>query len=119
MIVKMQKVTLLVEDKYREVALKKLRELGVLHIHNVQNPSSEDINLIETELANVEKAQRLIGEKNIPQKEANLEKASIYAAISAAIMKSMPNMQKELEDGIKKLKAQLAQQRGKVIKDLL
>lgn len=98
MIVKMQKVTLLVEDKHREVALKKLRELGVLHIHNVQNPSSEDINLIESEMAKVEKAQRLISEKNIAQKEAKLEKASIYTENILSLAREKDILLRELEE---------------------
>ena len=98
MIVKMQKITLLVENKHREAALIKLRELGVLHIHYVKNPSSNDINMIETELANVEKAQRLIGEENIPQKEANLKPASTYIEKILSLAQEKDTLLRELEE---------------------
>jgi V/A-type H+-transporting ATPase subunit I len=98
MIVNMQKITLLVQDKRREAALKKLRELGVLHIHNVQNPSSNDITSIETELASVQKAKRLIGDENIPQKEANLEQASIYIEKILSLAEEKDRLLRELEE---------------------
>ena len=98
MIVKMQKITLLVEYKHREVALKKLRELGVLHIHYVKNPSSNDINSIETELANVEKAQLLISEENAPQEEANLEQALSYTEKILSLAQEKDTLLRELEE---------------------
>ena len=98
MIVKMRKITLLVEDKHREAALKKLRELGVLHVRNVKNPSSDDITSIETDLVNVEKAQRLISEDNIPQKEANLEQASIYIEKILSLSQEKDILLRELEE---------------------
>ncbi len=104
MIVKMQKVTLLVEDKNREVALKKLRELGVLHIHNVRNPSSDNINLIETELASAEKAKRLIGEENIPRKVTNPENASIYIEKILSLAEEKDRLLRELEEHHEKMR---------------
>jgi V/A-type H+-transporting ATPase subunit I len=98
MITKMEKITLLVENRHREAALIKLRELGVLHIHNVQNPSSNDITSIETELANVEKAQRLIGEENNPQKEANLKPTSTYIEKILSLAQEKDTLLRELEE---------------------
>jgi V/A-type H+-transporting ATPase subunit I len=98
MIVKMQKITLLVEDKHRQAALIKLRDLGILHIHYVKHPSSNDINAIETELVNVDKAQRLIDESTTQQKEENIEQASTYIEKILSLAQEKDTLLRELEE---------------------
>lgn len=71
MIVKMKKITLLVSSKSRKEALERLRKLGVLHIHHVRDPQSQDIHAIETDFANLQKALRIIGD--FPERESNLD----------------------------------------------
>ncbi|MBN1479452.1 hypothetical protein JXA70_04190 [candidate division KSB1 bacterium] len=55
MIVKMKKLTILVSMRERLDALKKLRHLGVLHVHAIKSPSSEEIYELQNQLANIEK----------------------------------------------------------------
>lgn len=62
MIVRMQKVTLLLSTRVREEALRRLRELGVLHIKYVQPPQSEDIQTLETRLSDLDEALLIIPE---------------------------------------------------------
>ncbi len=63
MIVKMQKITLVVSEREREAALDKLRKLGVLHIQGIkEQPSGEDFQVLETEKDNIEKALQIAGE---------------------------------------------------------
>ncbi len=61
MIVKMKKITILVEEKETNEALKKLRKLGVVHIKNVQQPKSEKLTELENNIADVDKALSIIG----------------------------------------------------------
>jgi len=63
MIVSMKKVTLPMLAKEREEILKKLRQIGVLHIKNIREPVSEDIRSLEGLLANVERALELTADK--------------------------------------------------------
>jgi len=55
MIVKMKKLTLLVSEKERETFLTELRKAGAVHIKNVKEPVSHDINFVEDRIANIEK----------------------------------------------------------------
>ena len=64
MIVKMKKITLLVEERYRDQALNKLRNLGIFHVHYVKAPAAQDITSIETDIANIDKALLYIGEES-------------------------------------------------------
>lgn len=53
MIVEMKKITLLLRSRHREDSLKKLRQLGVLHIQHVKAPESEDIQSNEKRIDNL------------------------------------------------------------------
>ncbi|MBN1895517.1 hypothetical protein JW906_13550 [bacterium] len=61
MIVKMNKVTLLVSLREREKALLRLRKMGLLHVEAVQTPQSEDLEKLKSEAALADKALGLIG----------------------------------------------------------
>lgn len=104
MIVKMQKITLLVEENHRQGALEKLRKLGVLHIHYVKNPASDDIHSIETELANVQKAEQLIGEEAAAQDEANVAKAPEYVKKILSLAREKETLSRVLEEHQEKRK---------------
>ena len=64
MIVKMKKITLLVRSKDKDLVLKKLRKLGVLHIKYIQQPVSDEIQFLESKLDNVDRALQIIGKQN-------------------------------------------------------
>ena len=62
MIVPMKKATLLVIPKEQRQAVKKLRGLGVMHVHPVQQPQSDDLEDLKGKLARAEKAMIVLGE---------------------------------------------------------
>jgi len=72
MIVPMKKVTIFVYEKEKDEALRKLRQLGALHIKNIKPPVAEDISVIEQKISNTEKLINYINtfEQLKPQKEA-------------------------------------------------
>jgi len=54
MIVKMNKVTLLMGGKNKNQALESLRSLGVLHVQNITPPMSEDISTLQADISSVD-----------------------------------------------------------------
>lgn len=78
MIVKMKKITLLLSAKQRKKALEELRKLSVLHIHHVKKPQSEDIDSLETEAINLQRALRIIGEADGPYDEPDIGHVSTH-----------------------------------------
>ncbi|RKY80725.1 hypothetical protein DRQ12_00320 [candidate division KSB1 bacterium] len=96
MIVKMQKVTLLVGAQHREDALNKLRKLGVIHVHYVKNPVSKDITSLENELSDLEKALSVIGEGKKPSKNVGTDEASAY-------VKEILSLSQQKTDALQKL----------------
>ena len=60
MIVPMKQLTLLVSKKEQQNAIKKMRELGILHIKHVQSPDSEEADLTKREIDRVEKARIIL-----------------------------------------------------------
>jgi V/A-type H+/Na+-transporting ATPase subunit I len=61
MIVKMQKLTLLVRGADREAALRALGRLGIVHPQAVRAPAAGDIDRLESERARIDKALQVIG----------------------------------------------------------
>lgn len=61
MIVPMKKVTLLVSDRDRDRSLRKLRQLGVLHIRFSAPPMSDNLDGLKSQLAELDEAVRLAG----------------------------------------------------------
>jgi len=53
MIVPMKKITLLLSSRHRDSSLKTLRQLGILHIKDINPPVSEDIQELERQLDNL------------------------------------------------------------------
>ncbi|MBN1155112.1 hypothetical protein JXB12_09375 [candidate division KSB1 bacterium] len=71
----MKKITLLLNSKYRDRSLQKLRQLGVLHIKNIKAPEAEDIHLLEKQLDHLYAIDSLYGnlegieEESLPHDE--------------------------------------------------
>lgn len=60
MIVKMKRMTLLVAEGHRERMLQELRRLGVVHIKHIQEPSAEEIGLVQGEIVSCETALNIL-----------------------------------------------------------
>jgi V/A-type H+-transporting ATPase subunit I len=60
MIVQMKKMTLLISLREQESALKHLRKMGVMHIHPIQAPESNEIQDIVSELSQLKKALQIL-----------------------------------------------------------
>lgn len=59
MIVPMKKVTLFFSARHHDEALLRLRQLGVLHVQDVEHRASDDIQQIETTLENIDRILKL------------------------------------------------------------
>ena len=68
MIVKMKKVCLMVQDKSREEALDKLRDVGVLHLENTEAPALVNSNAMKLKIK-TDDALGLISEYKTPKKK--------------------------------------------------
>lgn len=98
MIVEMKKITLLLSANHRDEALKKLRKLGVLHIHNIQPPVSEDIQSLETQLDNLNRAMLIIGPGAENQKSIKAEKASEAIDQILSRNQDLESVQREMDE---------------------
>lgn len=79
MIVKMQKVTLLVTEKTLTDAIGKVRGLGVVHVQHIQQPQAEGITSLEHRLARVDKVLKIIGDKEAEPRQ--LKEAEVRSCI--------------------------------------
>ncbi|MBC8180973.1 hypothetical protein H8E88_07600 [candidate division KSB1 bacterium] len=98
MIVKMNKVTILVSGKHRDFALEKLRKLGVLHIKNINNPLSEDIQSLESKLENVEKTLQIIGDPENQKLLTDIENIQSEIDLILEHQHNKENLQRELAE---------------------
>jgi len=103
MIVKMQKVTLLVLERETEQALEKLRKLGVLHIKHINQPSSKEISILEQNLSDINEALSTI-ERAKPQK-CNFDYT--HAVLYAKEIITLKNDKQKLLTHAEKLQHQL------------
>lgn len=90
MIVKMKKITLLLSAKDKEKTLVDLRKLGVLHVHHIKNPVSEDIQFLENEIDNVHRALQVAG-------KAESSKAKMEADEAPALVENILNLSQRRE----------------------
>ena len=60
MIVKMDKITLIVSAKDRDAALENLRDLGILHVQELPQTTSDSTTALETEIARLDEATQII-----------------------------------------------------------
>ena len=98
MIVKMKKITLLVSAKHRDSALTQLRKAGVLHIHDIKIPVSEDIQSLETGLENVEKSLQIIGEENEGKAKLDIDQAESYIEQIISLNQERKTLYRELDE---------------------
>ena len=75
MIVKMKKVVILLAERHRDSALKKLRKLGVLHVQPVQIPASDDIQSLENKMELIDRALKIIPAEAEKEKKFSVEKS--------------------------------------------
>ena len=98
MIVEMKKITLLVTAKHRDDALKKLRKLGVIHIHNIKSPASDDLTYLESELDKIDKALSIIIEKEDLTESADITEAPNSVKEILSLDKEQKNTESKLEE---------------------
>ena len=78
MIVKMQKVTILVSERHTEGALSVLRKLGVVHIKHMQKPHADYITSLEHRLLLLDKALTVIGRPSVGKQDLDKEHVASY-----------------------------------------
>ncbi len=98
MIVKMKKITLFQSAKDRDSTVSALRQLGVLHIHDIKVPASDDIQSIENKIENVDRALRIIPAEDVTQETAAPDQASSYAEQILELAQEQENLARELEE---------------------
>ena len=67
----MSKLTLLVIKSNIDDSIKQLRKLGVVHIKEIQKPVSEDIDLIKTDLDNIESVLNILKDREKEKQKNN------------------------------------------------
>ncbi len=98
MIVKMKKVTLLLRAKHRDESLKKLRQLGVLHIQDINAPLADDIQSLENKIDNLNRALTLIAEETAEQKRVRPEQVEEYIDNIIELSKQKDDAQREMNE---------------------
>ncbi len=83
MIVPMKEVTLLVSRPSRSEAVKTLGKLGVLHIHPVSEPASEEIAALQRQQERLEQALRLLPEDGGGRKQTGSSPEAVIEKILA------------------------------------
>ncbi len=98
MIVPMKKVTLLTSQQHRDATLIQLRKLGVLHIQDVKPPVSEDIQLIENKLDNVERALQIIPANGPSDRQISESQAMEIIEQALALHRQREGLRRELAE---------------------
>ena len=96
MIVKMSKITLLVDEASAPKALKDLRKLGVLHVKPIQNPPSSDMSVIETRIEETQRVLNLLGEADEAKQKGSGNADKIVDELLEK-MQSRSALERELE----------------------
>ncbi|NLD46241.1 MAG: ATPase, partial [Clostridiaceae bacterium] len=106
MIVPMKKVSLVVLDRYKESALKKLRSLGLVHVEQIQG-NSETLTAAKAVYSRLELASTLLSDikadKKNPVKivEVHNEEAVLKAEEAINLFESKKNFTEELSNALK------------------
>ena len=106
MIVPMKKVSLVVLDRYKESALKKLRSLGLVHVEQIQG-NSETLSAAKAVYSRLELASILLSDikadKKNPVKivEVHNEEAVLKAEEAINLFESKKNFTEELSNALK------------------
>jgi V/A-type H+-transporting ATPase subunit I len=95
MIVPMKKVTVLVSEQDHDQALRKLRELGVMHVDYVKPPVGEDILYLEEELNSAEKALAVLNKhcEGYALHEPAVEHAEFYVGEVLTLAQEKENLE--------------------------
>ena len=106
MIVPMKKVSLVVLDRYKDSALKKLRSLGLIHVEQLQG-NSEKLSSSKAIYGRLELASFLLSDVKVDKKNPvnpipiNTEKAVEEAEEIINLFESKKNYTEELNNAIK------------------
>ncbi len=101
MIVKMKKITILLLENQRESALIKLRQLGVLHLKQINPPVAENLQQLELKMENLNRALRVL--------DAGSEKQPASTTLSEDAMVEQVNALLLQQDGLQREYAALAE----------
>ena len=101
MITPMKKVTILCLDKEREASLEKLREMGILHVTPLVNPTGVKLNAAKSKVMRIRKALEAIPAK--AGKDAVSLDASIASQPAVEAVHQMVQIKKDATDEISKL----------------
>lgn len=85
MIVPMKKAAVIAQAKDAEGVVKKLSELGVLHVEHQRLPKGESINILRDELALLEKAIDILDKTSLREKTATKKKKTVSDWKSSAL----------------------------------
>jgi V/A-type H+-transporting ATPase subunit I len=96
MIVKMSKITLLVDETNVKKALKDLRKLGVLHVKPLPNPPSSDMATIETRIEDTKHVLHELGEADEAKQKGSGQAAKIVDELLEK-MKTRSALERELD----------------------
>ncbi len=106
MIVPMKKVSLVVLDRYKDSALKKLRSLGLVHIEQMQG-NSEKLSEVKEKYSRLELASILLSDVKVDKKKMpakvslSVEEASVKAEEAVNLFESKKNFTEELSNAVK------------------
>lgn len=102
----MKKVSLVVLDRYKETALKKLRSLGLVHIEQMQG-DSEKLSIAKSEYGRLELASILLSDIKVDKKNSiasvslTTEEALLKAEEVINLFESKKNFTEELSNALK------------------
>ncbi len=96
MIVKMSKITLLVDEASSKSALKSLRKLGLLHVKPLPNPPSGDMSELEARIENTRRILLVLGEVEEVKQKSKGKAAKIVDDLLEATQTRL-NLRRELD----------------------
>jgi len=102
MIVKMKKVTLLTDAKDQQSALLRLRQVGVLHPHIVERPSSDEIQQTESMIEKLDKALSLLTLESKPESKSVKKDADTVVATILEMAEQKEHLTAEMEKLLEK-----------------
>jgi V/A-type H+/Na+-transporting ATPase subunit I len=98
MIVKMQKLTLLVGADHQDDALQQLRKLGVVHVQHVQPPASAELTALESELSDLRSALRIIDDADDMTENIDVENPADTVKEILSLSRKQEEIRHELTD---------------------
>ena len=102
MIVKMKRLTLLCLATDRDAALAELRDLGVVHVTDVQPPAGEELDRLRARLAETARALDALSEVTASTDEVERPASELVTEVLAVLQR-----RRELEDSAEGLRREL------------